>query len=546
MKRQIILAIFMLGCRSVLAQWTPVLWDCATPRWTNQSDFVTNTFTAADHVRVWTISGAPGIPQYSVNGYLVHDDTFGVFGVPANTTSSNSYSWTNEFLTDIGVDHPSVASFNATNRATNVTVYGSSTVTVSYVDTATGVTTNLLCNIQDARSYEAYSGLRERWYALEKDGLSGVGPPPFHVTNHYATNFQENGTSERFEWFRSDRNNLVIVKYVLNSFSQWFADGSEMTNGTFEDYFKDGSNTTDKIHTWFVSTNSMMVDAGAPTNYLAYTPWRCLDGIGVGLGPVLTCSWTIATASNTVVTNSVQDTWGGARTITGTNGQVVTLIITNSDIHAGRTTLDYGWKYVTGCISRLQYTIREPRFARQVWSGSGRNATNWGYAYSNAIASYNSRNWGPEASGFAGTLYQSSMTASTNDSGIYFVYMYRTRIIPKAAAGDFTDDLHFDTNVEHACIAYIRPIEAFGTYDDVDGLGVSPLEAIPWHTTSTGAVAVRTYTNDFVWFSSSTSCPAASMPVPTGVGWRGQKVGADLGVSDERIQLLVDWQFDFK
>jgi len=102
-----------------------------------------------------------------------------------------------------------------------------------------------------------------------------------------------------------------------------------------------------------LTATGLCATVGAPTNWFEYTPFRDLDGVGVGKENVITSRWTIATTSIVAVTITVTDSWGNSQTISGTNTEVVVSTATNGNIEAGFTHLDYGWLHVTSLFSKV-------------------------------------------------------------------------------------------------------------------------------------------------------------------------------------------------
>jgi hypothetical protein len=166
-------------------------------------------------------------------------------------------------------------------------------------------------------------------------------------------------------WYRSQRADLMRYKSAVSnwldrqcfalrtsneSYTAFFNAQMSFTNGTYE---------TIPLVTWA----SAFSNAPIPANYLAYTPWSCLNGLGpftndttVGHG----YGWEIAG-------------------ITDTN-------IAGNNFPAGRDTwysTDYGWDGMTGLLSQLVWLSRSndiPTIYGPTWE-AGFMATNWWDSY---------------------------------------------------------------------------------------------------------------------------------------------------------------------
>jgi hypothetical protein len=147
-------------------------------------------------------------------------------------------------------------------------------------------------------------------------------------------------------WWRTARTELTIYKSVLNNMMIHFSDTNTFTNNVF------GSNYT---------ASNIFKYAKLPTNYLSYTPYRCLSG----LGPF---------TNDTSVGRPYG--WTNAYTVAG-----------GTNFPAGRTnwyTTDYGFTGITNIINLLRATAAP----NVVWKETSSNhvATGSTYKYLNATS----------------------------------------------------------------------------------------------------------------------------------------------------------------
>ena len=144
-----------------------------------------------------------------------------------------------------------------------------------------------------------------------------------------------------------------------------------------------------------LSPTTVLARIGAPSNWPSYTPWRELNGSGVGMGRYATTRWVIVGSSTGTVTNTSVNACGQSVTLTGTNGQIVTAVCTNTAIVDGFTTLDYGWKFVRAYATNLQITVSEKavvsvtnRFLGYIKDGDSTPSGICGYGCDNSATSF--------------------------------------------------------------------------------------------------------------------------------------------------------------
>lgn len=155
--------------------------------------------------------------------------------------------------------------------------------------------------------------------------------------------FDATNTFDQYISFHYSQNkqNLTYIKALLSDIIPRFVDHqilSQQNNLTNVPYF-----TIEKV----------MSLAGAPTNYLDYTPWVELAGDGTnGMTTIFTQRYVQTCISRTdICTNYLSD----GTALYQTNGYIWEFVKTNA-IESGRTHLDYGWKYIRKVITNLYLT----------------------------------------------------------------------------------------------------------------------------------------------------------------------------------------------
>jgi hypothetical protein len=228
-------------------------------------------------------------------------------------------------------------------------------------------------NTKDRRAYERFLALYERAAAIPVFSyLSGSGSAE---CDDFAPSF-----------YRWEHDNLVECKKVIRDLAGDYARVPDATNALLAEalpFSNDGGATlgdgapfsgrlpTFSIPRW--TARALCAAAGAPSNWCEYTPWRQIDGNGTnGVGRVSTQSWTIATTYTSAVERLLFDFWGGYTNVLVTNGQVVSVVVTNTDIEDGFTHLDYGDKRAERIISLLAWPVMDD----VRWVAQGKNAAN--------------------------------------------------------------------------------------------------------------------------------------------------------------------------
>jgi len=100
---------------------------------------------------------------------------------------------------------------------------------------------------------------------------------------------------------------------------------------------------------------SALAYAGAPTNWLAWSPTRNPHGWGRAIDSTSAVSYTISTTNAGMVTNAVVDVFGVATNIMGTNGQTIVVPPVASPILAGFNSHDYGWRMVPQILNAISW-----------------------------------------------------------------------------------------------------------------------------------------------------------------------------------------------
>ena len=160
-------------------------------------------------------------------------------------------------------------------------------------------------------------------------------------------------------FYRKERDNLVTIKQWLNS---QFDDDKQpplYANRQLADENANGfSGVSTGANLWWETLPDLLAYAGAPTNFTHWTPWRALNGAGPQYAGVYTQVFAVVTNAlgGPPFTNTVNSLWTNiTASITGTNGELVTVVFTNTSILAGYTTEDYGWKHMPAIMEELAW-----------------------------------------------------------------------------------------------------------------------------------------------------------------------------------------------
>lgn len=361
MKKLILSVIFMLSVTNSARayrtyNWTG--WDTnAWPstkngkvRWSDTNTMVLITNIWAYRTRttyfVTNFGGTEALPKYNINGYVYDsrpyfDESFPAGSqppvspvyVPAGThsnwfefaiTSKTYYAVTTNYVPNLGIVTKDIIidiDYNGDS------ILLEEKLTRSDID---WYKTNLIMQASDIRGYDCYNAL-------------------VYIGQYYGTNTEIPKLSRFFyrnEWENVTNIKDVIVSYIEDQFFRAFP-GYTSLEGVPDEVV----NTDDQKWVDYVLDN-------VPTNYLRYTPVRGLDGRS-GLPRVLTNYFTIRTDASGIVTQNFTDYLGNTNQAIGTNGQEISIQVTNSNVQAGYTTADYGWKHMDKVVSKLRYQAFE-------------------------------------------------------------------------------------------------------------------------------------------------------------------------------------------
>jgi len=286
--------------------------------------------------------------------------------VVTNWTGTNAVISTNAFWSDItaGV----LSTVPVVNTWTTYVVDQSGAET-SVVYVLTGLQQRVSMNLQarDVVALDSYLAMQERYIALAygRSETNGIEKPRYYrgyrdalvYAKAYTSNLLQNGSGS-----------IAPAKYI----QPWHLD----TNGTLDIYYQINTNTTPPL----ITATGVLQHITRPTNYWTYTPWRNLNEIGVGYGRITTSTWVIVGGEGTI-TQTVYDSCGGTRDISGTNGEIVVGTCTNLSIQAGYTSLDYGWGGVRAAMTNavayaanVEYTWNG---APGQWNGEDTRVNSW-------------------------------------------------------------------------------------------------------------------------------------------------------------------------
>lgn len=217
--------------------------------------------------------------------------------------------------------------------------YNGNTFTIQETLTRTTIgwrQTNLLLNASDIRGFDCYVALNYLDDVVDDNVYSTRNLLRFTYRN---------------EWENLKSIKATIYALVNKTNDYWYYPAMGNVYGYFT------NKTSDTSSPFYVGNDYDWIKSNlpnAPTNFLRYTPVRGLDGRS-GLPRVLTNYYTIRTDASGIVTQNFTDYLGNTNQAIGTNGQEISIQVTNSNVQAGYTTADYGWKYTDDCIAQLRY-----------------------------------------------------------------------------------------------------------------------------------------------------------------------------------------------
>ena len=361
MRSLILSVIFMLSLtNSALAyrdyDWTG--WDTnAWPsykagkvRWNS-----TNVIVNMTNVWVWKVVqtqiiniSAGSLPNYNTNGYTYDPVTFAspIFGsmyIPANT-SSNAY--TNVLYGIYFTRYGTNVTETISPQSDAESVVGDGWIlNESYTNYfVEKYATNMLLNASDIRAVDTFKCINY---------LADLNLSP--STNRLAILWRDERNT-----IHSIKSNLK-KKFVASSdyYLVALATTQAIALANYELSAGEYYNATNFIIREYTNDYDFCLSHSLPSNYFRYTPQRNLAGATVGWPRVLTNTYTIKTPLSTVVTQTCTDYIGTSHTVSGTNGQNFSFIVTNQNVATGFTTADYGWKYIPIVYSNLSKTVQE-------------------------------------------------------------------------------------------------------------------------------------------------------------------------------------------
>lgn len=365
-KRALLATYTLLVCSlSAVAGWNTNAWPSPT-HWRGVSVTSTAVVGVVESVVDYRTPDGSEYPGYNANGYYAEYGNIDLIwpftlvtnsytthvssayaAIYTNRIQSTNYYWS---LASIDTDPRTLDSTNTFEEDIGYTI-GGVDVTGTWVRTTTGYKTNLLMDVKDLWSWDAQLAVVERWQSLDDAN----------------TNTYDLTAAVKPHWYRSQRTNLL-------EFKEWIADncGSFVNTSIASNPASWLNANVDRID-WtgtgdllpVFAPTSLAVSVGAPTNYFDFTPWRNLNGGGVGVGRLVTNTWVCPAG-----TNVIEDYCGNIYTVICSQVSNVVKVCTNASVEVGRTELDYGWKYIPDLIASLttleQVTLRGADYG-QTW-----------------------------------------------------------------------------------------------------------------------------------------------------------------------------------
>lgn len=335
--------------------------------------------------------------------YRSNVETVGVYAtahsyVLTNYSGTNATITTNAFLSNIYAASNSsaiVSTFDFVLTQTNGALWTNSITT-----TNRHAATNLILAPREIMQFDIFRAVQERTKAIG----------PSNITARF---------------YRSAYETLVASKNIINSGGSLVgsANGSWMSAVSFSNQLSSSPASLSALDTNFAfafapanPAANITLAANIPTNFFSQTYYRDIFGTNSTYSRVMTCTYFIVTSSTNTITNTVATCCGGSGTISGTNGQTVSLVCTNANIEAGRTSADYGYKAMQRLLTNLvsvYYQVSETDYSLFQRGGNASYPSrdvqsaeiSIGQAYTNIIAdsaSYNDNG---------------AYTAATSDSG---------------------------------------------------------------------------------------------------------------------------------
>lgn len=227
--------------------------------------------------------------------------------------------------------------------------------------------TNAWLNAQDLRNLDLINAVEERWRVIG-DGyvqtnlpyLVGGGQYP-QIWRRWVPNFQPPTMAD------------YVKTFIRNYCGSYIDPTSDPSNGPpFS----------------MLSETGLVAMLSLPTNYFRWTPERGFDGLGPPYYHVMTNAVTVAGSGTNILTNFVINSCGTTSTVTGTNGQVVTITCTNEYIAPGCTSYDYGLDRCRSSLALMVWTVAPEEAWTSVVRTANGDAATWASATSALVAAW--------------------------------------------------------------------------------------------------------------------------------------------------------------
>jgi len=342
--------------------------------------------------------------HYNVDTWLQESTTNYIPSVPGSALPARPFLFKDYYVTNVGLTAVSGACTRVwTNRFIHYPTtqadfapylwrsgHHAATQSFEYASTTqTLVTSVTFTNWMQVTNVTLYAP--DLWAADSIDALTRRGDTNnlllFGSYSRVPKDFLETDYTVWDDWAVAE-DNLYTIKEIVRLRLDEFVNFALMTNGAFDAYAEDfglTNNTDNPVPPWINET--FFAYLNLPTNWPDWQPSRDLGGRGPGEGHVVTSRFVIATSGST---NTVKDYCGNSHDISGTNGQVVSVVCTNMNVMDGWTTSDYGYKHMTNVMSALTDKQASATFSTNsslTVTGTGQSTQSW--AAAKAIAETN-------------------------------------------------------------------------------------------------------------------------------------------------------------
>lgn len=345
-----IVAAILLAAGPSIAGWNPDLW----PSWEHlrYSGASLGAVTGQTHQveDAVTVEGTAPLPGYTNTFTLNVGGSVGLIGFaasgdPTYATTSTIYNAEVRPTPPAGITGDThgtnlLNEFVATTNAWTNIFSATCSATVTRVKSSGYVAFTSALDAPDQRFIDAYNAMWERTRALNLKDLGGDW-----IQEPYPPSLGR----DRVDY---------IMHYTAGEFARrrnvkgWVKDNTP--------YFFNIA--ADPPVAWTVT--GLLAHVSAPTNWCEW-PFednyprmyqRDYELQTSMYSRVMSNSWTIFTTATGVVSQTAVDVWGYGHSISGTNGEIVSLEITQENILPGFTLADYGWKHFTDIMDHLIVT----------------------------------------------------------------------------------------------------------------------------------------------------------------------------------------------